>query len=103
MHRYAPNYQTVCPQYQAPENIEKRHTQGIRPYRTQGIRLYALCVCVVPRSLPESLGQRVTVIPGIESAIQSIGRAAGSARTRQSPEHLKACQAFVYKVVKVDV
>ena len=30
MHRYAPNYQTVCPQYQAPENIEKCHTQGIR-------------------------------------------------------------------------
>ena len=36
MRRYAPIYHAVCPQYQAPGNIEKRDTQGMRPY--------ALCV-----------------------------------------------------------
>ena len=30
MRRYALNHHAICPQYQAPEIIEKRHTQGIR-------------------------------------------------------------------------
>ena len=36
MRWYAPNQHALCPHYQAPENIEKYDTQGIRPY--------ALCV-----------------------------------------------------------
>eukprot|EP01043_Picozoa_sp_COSAG02_P015645 COSAG02_NODE_671_length_18661_cov_9.755953_9_plen_97_part_00 len=43
MRRYAPNHHAICPQYQAPGKIEKRDTQGIRPY--------ALCVfCATPHS-----------------------------------------------------
>ena len=30
MRRYALNHHAICPQYQAPEIIEKRDTQGIR-------------------------------------------------------------------------
>ena len=36
MRRYAPNHHALYPHYQAPGNIEKCDTQGIRPY--------ALCV-----------------------------------------------------------
>ena len=38
---------TICPPYQAPGNIEKRHTQGIRP-----VRLYALCVFIRSPEIP---------------------------------------------------
>ena len=56
MRRYAPNYHALCPHYQAPGNIEKADTQGIRPY--------ALCVgtaaysadAAVPRTCTECTG-----------------------------------------------